>query len=148
MTAWRQSIERVKPNVRELQLYQRNYAVSAHDLQVTLANPQQLQSVVHRRMSTSPARTRSFTQVSGGGMAAIRGSSQQCTHIELIIDGKLRSGRSRIGYAVNIDDHAVTDEALLRNHGHIANFARRFCFYKNYMPRFRSVCTGAGSSTR
>ena len=112
-----------------LSLYQRNAAVSAHDLQVTLgtdvmqsATDDDYQTVKH-----------SFIHLIG---AAWQRYVEWATvdPEELIVGGNYDGTLLWRRY---LDDHAATDEALCGTCD-IANFARRFYFHAN-LPLFRQA---------
>ena len=112
-----------------LQQYQRNAAVSAHDLQVTLgtdvmqsATDDDYQTVKH-----------SFIHLIG---AAWQRYVEWATvdPEELIVGGNYDG---RLLWRRYLDDHAATDAALCGTCD-IANFARRFYFHAN-LPLFRRL---------
>ena len=112
-----------------LQTYQRNAAVSAHDLQVTLGTDV-MQSATADDYNTVK---HSFIHLIG---AAWQRYVEWATvdPEELIIGGNYDGTLLWRRY---LDDHAATDEALCGTCD-IANFARRFYFHAN-LPLFRRL---------
>ena len=112
-----------------LQTYQRNAAVSAHDLQVTLGTDV-MQSATADDYNTVK---HSFIHLIG---AAWQRYVEWATvdPEELIIGGNYDGTPL---WSRNLDDHAATDEALCGTCD-IANFARRFYFHAN-LPLFRRL---------
>ena len=112
-----------------LQTYQRNAAVSAHDLQVTLgtdvmqsATDDDYQTVKHSFIHLIGAAWQRYVE-----WALVDPE-------ELIIGGNFDGTLLWRRY---LDDHAATDEALCGTCD-IANFARRFYFHAN-LPLFRRL---------
>ena len=112
-----------------LSLYQRNAAVSAHDLQVTLgtdvmqsATDDDYQTVKH-----------SFIHLIGAAWQRYVGWATVDPE-ELIVGGNYDGTLLWRRY---LDDHAATDAALCGTCD-IANFARRFYFHAN-LPLFRRL---------
>ena len=120
--------ERVN-QVLYLQTYQRNAAVSAHDLQVTLgtdvmqsATADDYNTVKHAFIHLIGAAWQRYVE-----WAAVDPE-------ELIIGGNFDGTPL---WSRNLDDHAATDEALCGTCD-IANFARRFYFHAN-LPLFQRL---------
>ena len=133
---WRPTPERVN-QIPYLQVYQRNAAVSAHDLQVTLGTD------VMQSATAADYNTVKNTFIHLIGAAWQRYVEWAAVDPEELIVGGVYDGTPL--WSRNLADHAGTDEALCGTCD-IANFARRFYFHAN-LPLFRR-CTGAGSSTR
>ena len=118
-----------------LSLYQRNAAVSAHDLQVTLgtdvmqsATDDDYQTVKH-----------SFIHLIG---AAWQRYVEWATVDPAGTNHRWQLRWDTLLWRRYLDDHAATDEALCGTCD-IANFARRFYFHAN-LPLFRAGCAGVG----
>ena len=129
---WRMAGHLIREPVNQipyLQTYQRNAAVSAHDLQVTLGTDV-MQSATADDYNTVK---HSFIHLIGAAWqryvewAAVDPE-------ELIIGGNFDGTLLWRRY---LDDHAATDEALCGTCD-IANFARRFYFHAN-LPLFRRL---------
>ena len=122
-------VEEPPNQVPYLQTYQRNAAVSAHDLQVTLGTDV-MQSATADDYNTVK---HSFIHLIG---AAWQRYVEWATvdPEELIIGGNFDGTLLWRRY---LDDHAATDEALCGTCD-IANFARRFYFHAN-LPLFRRL---------
>ena len=126
---WRPFPGRVN-QIPYLQTYQRNAAVSAHDLQVTLGTDV-MQSATAADYNTVK---NTFIHLIGAAWQTVRGMGSGGSRSELIIGGNYDGTPL---WSRNLDDHAATDEALCGTCD-IANFARRFYFHAN-LPLFRQV---------
>ena len=112
-----------------LQTYQRNAAVSAHDLQVTLGTDV-MQS----------AEANDYNTVKNTFIHLIGAAWQRYVEWAMVDPEELIIGGNFDGtplWSRNLDDHAATDEALCGTCD-IANFARRFYFHAN-LPLFRRL---------
>ena len=112
-----------------LQTYQRNAAVSAHDLQVTLGTD------VMQSAEANDYNTVKNTFIHLIGAAWQRYVEWAAVDPEELIVGGNFDGTPL--WSRNLDDHAATDEALCGTCD-IANFARRFYFHAN-LPLFRRL---------
>ena len=118
------------PNqVPYLSLYQRNAAVSAHDLQVTLGTD------VMQSATADDYNTVKNTFIHLIGAAWQRYVEWAAVDPQELIIGGNYDGT--LLWKRNLDEHAGTDEALCGTCD-IANFARRFYFHAN-LPLFRRL---------
>ena len=125
---WDTTVERVN-QVPALLVYQRNAAVSAHDLQVTLGNDILLSA------TADDYDTVKHTHIHLIGAAWQRYVEWAAVDPEELIVGGNFDGTPL--WSRNLDDQAATDAALCGTCD-IANFARRFYFHAN-LPLFRRL---------